>query len=522
VRGEVPAFVAPFGIQPRVLAYLSPDTAAHPSAGIVNSSLELHSPHTSDSCGANELNSLQTPPPPSAGTAMVGVSAHAVVEHSLLSGRQWFIGEGSIVSGLRHIGHAHSAEYLTPSSAPLVPEASLEAALAAATKTSRVVPTSSAATVTSESSNLDAVLCALMAAASLARSARYELIVPPGMCVQENALGPDDAGVGRGLKREEGVNNSSEMNGLFTVTLLAVSDGIKDVYDPSIQEPPAASSITTVATVCGVPWAAFFRRSGLVPEDIWPMGLRQDLWHAKLYPKCYASPVAVAATEGDPCMDGKQESDGTAGGGDGIERANSSLPLEPLANWRAHPEALFWPLWLSSGIDPSPEAVTRWRLASRCSLRDLLQGVADPAAEGVHKRHVETVVGQAITAKAMQEVVAPAVASAARFVHRREFAARALEAIAAAATAAGGGVPGVTAEAAAKSSSALASATDNRSECKSAEPSTSLVSPLPMIEVPPGWRAVRSVRVKAPARVDIAGGWSDTPPISYEHGGYVF
>jgi fucokinase len=43
-----------------------------------------------------------------------------------------------------------------------------------------------------------------------------------------------------------------------------------------------------------------------------------------------------------------------------------------------------------------------------------------------------------------------------------------------------------------------------------------------MIEVPPGWGAVRSVRVKAPARVDIAGGWSDTPPISYEHGGYVF
>jgi len=26
---------------------------------------------------------------------------------------------------------------------------------------------------------------------------------------------------------------------------------------------------------------------------------------------------------------------------------------------------------------------------------------------------------------------------------------------------------------------------------------------------------------ECPARVDVAGGWSDTPPITYEHGGAV-
>ena len=31
----------------------------------------------------------------------------------------------------------------------------------------------------------------------------------------------------------------------------------------------------------------------------------------------------------------------------------------------------------------------------------------------------------------------------------------------------------------------------------------------------------RWVRGASPARADIAGGWSDTPPISYEHGGAV-
>ena len=31
----------------------------------------------------------------------------------------------------------------------------------------------------------------------------------------------------------------------------------------------------------------------------------------------------------------------------------------------------------------------------------------------------------------------------------------------------------------------------------------------------------QSVTVECPARIDIAGGWSDTPPITYEHGGAV-
>jgi fucokinase len=29
------------------------------------------------------------------------------------------------------------------------------------------------------------------------------------------------------------------------------------------------------------------------------------------------------------------------------------------------------------------------------------------------------------------------------------------------------------------------------------------------------------VLAECPARIDIAGGWSDTPPITYEHGGAV-
>ena len=29
------------------------------------------------------------------------------------------------------------------------------------------------------------------------------------------------------------------------------------------------------------------------------------------------------------------------------------------------------------------------------------------------------------------------------------------------------------------------------------------------------------VQAECPARIDIAGGWSDTPPITYEHGGAV-
>ena len=28
--------------------------------------------------------------------------------------------------------------------------------------------------------------------------------------------------------------------------------------------------------------------------------------------------------------------------------------------------------------------------------------------------------------------------------------------------------------------------------------------------------------VECPARADLSGGWSDTPPITYEHGGAVF
>lgn len=27
--------------------------------------------------------------------------------------------------------------------------------------------------------------------------------------------------------------------------------------------------------------------------------------------------------------------------------------------------------------------------------------------------------------------------------------------------------------------------------------------------------------VECPARIDVSGGWSDTPPITYEHGGAV-
>jgi len=29
------------------------------------------------------------------------------------------------------------------------------------------------------------------------------------------------------------------------------------------------------------------------------------------------------------------------------------------------------------------------------------------------------------------------------------------------------------------------------------------------------------VTAECPARIDVAGGWSDTPPITYEHGGAV-
>ena len=29
------------------------------------------------------------------------------------------------------------------------------------------------------------------------------------------------------------------------------------------------------------------------------------------------------------------------------------------------------------------------------------------------------------------------------------------------------------------------------------------------------------VQADCPARIDISGGWSDTPPITYEHGGAV-
>jgi len=29
------------------------------------------------------------------------------------------------------------------------------------------------------------------------------------------------------------------------------------------------------------------------------------------------------------------------------------------------------------------------------------------------------------------------------------------------------------------------------------------------------------VTAECPARVDVAGGWSDTPPVTYEHGGAV-
>ena len=464
-----------------MLAHLSPGTAAHPAAVIVNSSLELHTANTSSAfqaTDATQVNGVPFPTPlRSATTAQLGVSALAVVEHSLLSGRHWFIGQGSMVSGLRHVGHAHSAAPTTSSSLPLVPQASLEAAV--------------------KSRAEGEVMDALMTAALLAQNGGYELIVPPGMCIQENALGNADSG---GLEQERRLDESMEAKTLsnehFTVTLLAVSDGIKDVYDPTVSEPQEGDSPKPVATVCGVPWSTFFHRSGLVPEDIWPLGSRQDLWHAKLYPKCYASHAS------------KHESNDIGSSGD-IESAGS-LPIpQPLANWRAHPAVLFWPLWLSSGIDPSPEAVATWRLASRCSLRDLLQGLADPAAEGMHKRHVETMVGQAITAKAMQEIVAPAVASAEKFVHRRGVALPLVEAAAAEAgnfTAAAASSPAVA--------SLQANATDNPPERDTA--------PLPMKEVPLGWRAVRSVRVKAPARVDVAGGWSDTPPISYEHGGYVF
>jgi fucokinase len=104
--------------------------------------------------------------------------------------------------------------------------------------------------------------------------------------------------------------------------------------------------------------------------------------------------------------------------------------------------------------------VAAWLSCDRLSLQALL-GAADPSEELKNRHTLERSVQQGLVASLQRTTIGPAVATAARFVTRKK------------------------------------------------------LGPLARRALP--WR----VTVKAPARVDLAGGWSDTPPLSYEAGGAV-
>jgi len=126
---------------------------------------------------------------------------------------------------------------------------------------------------------------------------------------------------------------------------------------------------------------------------------------------------------------------------------------------------MLWPLWLSEGLVPSSTVVEHWRHARRLSLKQLL-AVSTQETEFQWRQTLEERIGRLIVEDAQRTAITPATATAELFIQRPRQ------------------LPSPAAGAAAR-----------------ARP--------------------RRVHVQAPARVDLSGGWTDTPPISYEHGGAV-
>lgn len=453
IRGEMSDFVAPFNLRSRVLAHesrysscgrtsdnedarrgtpapsahsldpSSSSTSASPDAVVVNSRLVLV-----DSDG------IDTSP-------RIGVMAGAVVEHSDLRG-QWYIGEGAMVSGVRHTGIG-----------------------------------------------------------STFPNVKYQLHVPPFMCVQENTiiLDIEQQEMLPGVKSDN-IEDMGSKGHYFTVTLLGVRDGVKDMFEENTEADKsplanAASDTMTkkkekkVATFCGMPWCEIFQRCQgvLSPSDIWPNStLRRDLWHANLFPVCCAD-AEQWKTKGDEKREGALWRDAV------------------LQDWRSSPEVIFWPFQLASGVAVGPTILNKWKSLSRMSLKDLLSGKnlcvkpqncrtkvqasASPQAEFAWRHRLEVLVGREIVADAQVLHVAPATATASNFVYRRT-------------------APTILEEDARKESSIE----KNVEYAFSADGTGIIMGRVQILD---------SFSAKAPARVDIAGGWSDTPPISYEHGGAV-
>jgi galactokinase/mevalonate kinase-like predicted kinase len=468
LRGEMSAFVKPFGIRPHILASITAsETVAsdhhrltHESSVVINSHLHFGFEEEDSSEGTNDT---------SPGT-VARIGSGAVVEHCEISGSGWAVGSGAMVSGVRHTGNG----WLPGSSQVDTPLFTTESAVVAA-----------ASVGTPEATG----------------KGGYDLVVPPGMCVQENAIvwpqhNSETPASGTAVAADGG-----EEGGYFAVTLLGVSDGVKDLFVEEKKKGTESKNTDGKApsTVCGVQWLDFFAMSGVSPSDVWPADStpRQDLWHAKLIPVCRA--IAPAHHHHSP--------------------APPPPGVTVLDDWRRAPGVVFWPLWLSAGVVPSAEAVTQWKGLTRLSLKDLL-GVASAPTEFKWRRCLETKVGRAIVARAQTQTIAPAVATAAAFVGRHPLKTPSkntapLPAPSATSSAAPNIPPKtITLPCAVAKGAATASSSHQ-------PPVTLSSSGGERRQVVQRVKVLRRVVVRAPARIDLAGGWSDTPPISYEHGGAV-
>ena len=435
--------------------------------------------------GAAALNVLLHPP-----AALRGLGS--VVEHSELPGGAR-VGSGALVSGARTLGGIGRAAAATSSATP------------------------------SES--------------------RIPLIVRAGVAVQELEL---DGG------------------GARVVTVLGVRDGIKDAHSKR------------GATLCGAPWEAVFAAAGVRAEDVWPdsgAGGAGTLWTAKLWP------VQRRGASGQPLSHDDDLAalwlqwipalSATELGEEGVELAavrGAHLAPSVAAAWRASTRISLRDILAS--VDASAEFDWRRRLRGRIDVSLLAEAVATEGCEaplaglvarlgahGASAAHADAALaaldavagsprhGAHIASRALAIISSllwahagwggrgsnfftgpahnPEWAAAMSLLEAREgddvaaAARRRVDGIAALAARRGAwsSRPHLLGRAARHYERAAALLT---AQCVQGAP---VAPPTVGLELPPigAW-----VTATAPARVDLAGGWSDTPPITYEAAGGGF
>jgi fucokinase len=196
----------------------------------------------------------------------------------------------------------------------------------------------------------------------------------------------------------------------------------------------------------------------------------------------------------------------------------------------SRPETTSWALWLATG--PSPERLAAWQAAPRLSLEQVAQQADLPAAsqdrarlwgECLGREMVEKLSGEDCIHPLLDQLSDPEEASAVircvlnaleteKNLHRRSRLWYALTDLHRRRPAV---VP-------------VSSDPDSADQFEhqafaeiAAVVAQGLPTPLPTTHHRPPTTDLPSARVFAPVRLDLAGGWSDTPPFSLEHGGAV-